>query len=508
MNREKEERLEIESSEQEKNTQYKDLLKYTGLFGGVQGMNIISSIVRNKLTALLLGPAGLGVISLFNSVIVVLNNVSNLGISFSGIRNLSNLTQEEDPQKMIGYIQVIRVWSILTALSGICLCCLFAGRLSQWTFGNELYTSSFRWLSLVIGFTSLTGGELAILKGMRRLREVAISSVIATFLSIFFVIPLYFFYRESAIVPALIGVSAIMLLSTFFYSLKVTPFRKSTFSFHNIKAGKSLVKLGISFVIAGTLGAITEYLIRTFILSHGSVDMVGIYNTGLVLCVSYMGMVFVAIDNDYFSKLSAINKDTSRSNELINNQIELSVVLISPLIVGLLVFLPAVIRILYSSPFLDAMPMVEWAWVFMLLKGYNLSMAYVALSKGDSRTYLYIELVGQVLYLLCSFFCFSFFGLAGLGMGMSLSAICETLILWGCISRKYHFRFTTGVLKVTFAFLPFLAFAFLLTRMSAIPEWFYWLSGTLSFLLSAMLSFYLLNKRADLLNTIRDKFRN
>ena len=44
---------------QEKNT-YSHILKYTGIFGGVQGLNILVGIVRNKLVALLLGPAGMG----------------------------------------------------------------------------------------------------------------------------------------------------------------------------------------------------------------------------------------------------------------------------------------------------------------------------------------------------------------------------------------------------------------------------------------------------------------
>ena len=48
-------------------TNYSHILKYTGLFGGVQGLNIMIGLVRNKLVALILGPEGMGLISLFNS---------------------------------------------------------------------------------------------------------------------------------------------------------------------------------------------------------------------------------------------------------------------------------------------------------------------------------------------------------------------------------------------------------------------------------------------------------
>ena len=48
---------------------YLHILKYTGLFGGVQGLNVLIGIVRNKLVAVLLGPQGVGLISLFNTTV-------------------------------------------------------------------------------------------------------------------------------------------------------------------------------------------------------------------------------------------------------------------------------------------------------------------------------------------------------------------------------------------------------------------------------------------------------
>lgn len=52
--------------EAEKNS-YSHILKYTGLLGGVQGLNMLVGIVRNKFTAMFLGPSGMGLLSLFNA---------------------------------------------------------------------------------------------------------------------------------------------------------------------------------------------------------------------------------------------------------------------------------------------------------------------------------------------------------------------------------------------------------------------------------------------------------
>ncbi len=46
---------------------FKHILKYTGLFGGVQGLSILVALGRNKIVAPHVGPTGMGVMSLVNS---------------------------------------------------------------------------------------------------------------------------------------------------------------------------------------------------------------------------------------------------------------------------------------------------------------------------------------------------------------------------------------------------------------------------------------------------------
>ena len=41
---------------EEHDESYSHVLKYAGIFGGVQGLNILLGLVRNKIVALLLGP--------------------------------------------------------------------------------------------------------------------------------------------------------------------------------------------------------------------------------------------------------------------------------------------------------------------------------------------------------------------------------------------------------------------------------------------------------------------
>ena len=59
---------------------YSNILKATSLFGSVQGLNILINIVRTKLVAMLLGPAGVGLNSIYNETRELVHSTTNLGL--------------------------------------------------------------------------------------------------------------------------------------------------------------------------------------------------------------------------------------------------------------------------------------------------------------------------------------------------------------------------------------------------------------------------------------------
>ena len=73
----------------EKQNSYTHILKYTGLFGGVQGINILVGLVRNKLVALILGTMGMGFLALYSSTKKLVGDPTKPGFAKSSVRDLS-----------------------------------------------------------------------------------------------------------------------------------------------------------------------------------------------------------------------------------------------------------------------------------------------------------------------------------------------------------------------------------------------------------------------------------
>ncbi|MBO5663733.1 MAG: oligosaccharide flippase family protein, partial [Bacteroidales bacterium] len=75
---------------------YGKILKSTGIFGGSQVFNILIGVLRTKVVSVLLGPNGLGLMSLYPSVVDMLRSVSDLGLSFSAVRDISSAHATND----------------------------------------------------------------------------------------------------------------------------------------------------------------------------------------------------------------------------------------------------------------------------------------------------------------------------------------------------------------------------------------------------------------------------
>ena len=143
-------------------TDYSHILKYTGLFSGVQGLNILVGMIRNKFVAMILGPEGMGLISLFNSTLTLVSDSTNFGLSISAIRNISEAYEVDDQVKLRRAIVVLRTWTLLTALLGSFLCLILSPLLSDFTFTWGNHTLHFVLLSPIVGMMAITASVLSL----------------------------------------------------------------------------------------------------------------------------------------------------------------------------------------------------------------------------------------------------------------------------------------------------------------------------------------------------------
>lgn len=479
--------------QQEQDASYSHILKYTGVFGGVQGLNIIVSLVRTKLIALLLGPSGMGLASLFNTTVGFVSQATNFGIPMSAVKHLSVLYKEQDEAQLAHYIKIIRAWSLATALLGMLVCVVIGPFLSSHTFAWGDHTWHFILLSPAVGLMAITGGETAILKSVRRLQALAVVQVYAILATLVVAIPAYYFFGQAAIVPVIVLLALISMLLTVRFSYKLYPLQLSG-ARGMMGEGMNMIRLGVAFVIAGVMGSGAEMLIRSYLNVHGDLDAVGLYNAGFMLTITYAGVVFSSMEPDYFPRLSSQCREVSSQNQTVNRQIEVSLLLVSPMLAALIIGLPILIPLLFSSEFLPVVAMAQVAVFSMYIKAVSLPISYLTLAKGDSLAYMILEAIYDIVLVVLIMVGYRYWGLFGTGMALSLSYLLDILLVGVYAYVRYHYRMSGRVGRYVALQLLLGVAVYMVTLLN--QSLMYWTMGIVLCLVSLLFSVIILRHHA------------
>ena len=427
-----------------KDDSYTHILKYTGIFGGVQGLNILIGIVRNKLVAMILGPEGMGLMSLFNSTIKLVSDSTNLGIPMSAVREISDAYGSGDEKKVLEIVQLVRAWCLFTGLAGMLLCMLLSPLLNKWTFAWGDHTLHFVVLSPVVLLMAITAGEMAILKALRKLKSLALVSLQVVFCNLLLSVPLYLIWKDTAVVPSIVLIAFIQMVLTFCYSYRISRPQFILDKSH-LSKGLGMVRIGVAFLIAGVLGSGAEFLIRTYLNNTGDLEAVGLYNAGFMIVFTYAGMVFQAMETDYFPRLSACPNDSDKFKEIVNRQVEVSLLLVSPLLCIFIVAAPIALPLLFSSDFLPVLGMVRIAILAMFIRAIALPIEYISLSKGDSKSFLLLEFFYDVFLVIFVILGYYFYQLDGAGFAIVAAGVMGLLVDLVYLYGRYHYSLSKSV---------------------------------------------------------------
>lgn len=467
------------------NGSYRHILKYTGIFGGVQGLNVLIGLVRTKLVAILLGPSGMGLASLFNTTVGFVSQATNLGLPISAVRQMSELYDRGDQEAINHFVKVIRGWSLLTALVGMLVCVAIGPFLSQTTFAWGDHSLHFMLLSPAVGMMAITGGETAILKGMRKLGSIAIIQVLAVVVALAISVPVYYVFGESGIVPVIVMMAFATMVLTLKQSLKLIPLRLRGAK-GMLGEGMEMVRLGVAFTLAAVIGTASEMLIRSYLNVTGDLDILGLYNAGYMLTITYAGMVFSAMEADYYPRLSAVQHDIEATNETVNRQMKVSLLLISPMLAALIIALPLLVPMLFSGKFLPVVGMAQVAALAMYMKVLTLPVAYITLARGYSLSYLFLESCYFVVFVVLIIVGYQYWGLFGTGLAITLAHVFEYLLVNGYAYKKYGYRSSATVYGYAIVQVALGLLAYILTLVA--DGYLYWSIGALIVILSGLLS--------------------
>lgn len=475
---------------------YREILRATSIFGGVQIIQILVQIIRSKVMAILLGPAGFGIHNLLNTTLQLIGSFSNLGLKTSAVKFISSANATGDNEKVSVIIIVLYRWIWITGTIGSFFTLILSSFLSEITFGSKDYSLAFAWISLSLLFNQLSTGQLALLQSLQKIKYLANANLSGAILGLVLTVPLYYFLGIDGIVPAIILSSLANMLRSWYFSNKVKLQKVHVSLSTTINEGKSMLTMGFMLSLSGLMTTGVTYLLSLYISNSGGVEQVGLYSAGFAIINVYGGLVFTAMGTDYYPRLSAVASDNAKTQLIINQQAEITILLLAPIVTFFIIFIPLAIIFLYSSSFVLINNMLQWAAMGMLFKGVSWAIAFIFLAKGESKLFFLNELLTNTYVLIFNIVGYNLGGLDGLGISFLVSYLIYFIQVFIVTNIKYKLILEYSFINLFLVQFCLCSTSFLITKNIDNPYSYF--IGIIIIIASLVYSLVRLNQKLDL----------
>jgi PST family polysaccharide transporter len=422
-------------AEKNETTSHGEALKSSAVIGGSTAIVLLIRMIRTKVLAVLLGPVGIGLEAIYDSITNLAKTASDLGVSSSGVRQIAAAVGTGDQPLITRTIVTLRRVCVILGVVGTAV--LFFARewVSQIAFGTPDHAFDIGLLAIAILFARVMGGQMALLQGMRRIRELAKVNILGALVGTVVSIPIVYVWGRDGIAAYLTIVAGAGVLISWIFARRVR-IDPVNVSFRDIgDETRNLLRLGLAFVSSGLMTVGALFLSRIFVVRQEGVEGAGEFQAASALSMVYIGFILQAMGTDFYPRLAAMSEDDKRCNQLVNEQAEVSMLLGLPGILATIALAPWVIQLFYSNKFGAASEILCWQAAGMVLRVGSWPMGYIVVAKGRSAVLFWTELAAHSTYAVLAWIGLRTVGLRGVGMAFLAMYIFHWCMMY-VVARK------------------------------------------------------------------------
>lgn len=376
---------------------YRQIFHSSAIIGGATAINMVIGIVKVKVLAVLLGPAGVGLMGLYQNIMSMASTLAGCGIGNSGVRQLAASVGEAETLAIVR--RTLWLANLVLGLAGMVILWLLREPVALWVFGDTAHVSEVGWLGLGVLLTLIAGSQTALLQGLRRIGDLARVNVISAFFSAAVGILLLYLLGQDGVLWFVLAAPAISVLVVAYYAARL-PRPQTPRDWQAIhQQWQAMLKLGIPFMAAGLLTLATQLAARTIILRELGLDASGYFQAAWAISMTYIGFVLGAMGADYYPRLTEAIYDHSRARKLVNEQAEMALLLAGPALLAMITLAPWVIHLLYAASFAPAVEVLRWQVLGDIFKVASWPMGFILLSMGRGGLFIGTEFIWNAAYL-------------------------------------------------------------------------------------------------------------
>jgi len=444
---------------------YGQILKSSSIMGGAAVITMMLGMVRTKFAAVLIGASGVGLMASFIAIQGVIETIAGMGIRTSAVREVAAAIGNDDQNAIGRAVLTLRRVSWLTGLIGMMAMVLFSPFISQLTFGSSEYTYDIAALGIIILMANISGGQMALIQGMRRIGDLARVNIIGGLLATITAIGFYYWLGLRGIVPSLVVVAAITLAISWRFARRVpVPHVELTWRQTFVEAG-GMVRLGLAMMWVGLISSMVYFFTITLISQQLSLQAVGIFTAAYALSGMFVDFVFKAMAADYYPRLTGLVPNKDKMNHLVNEQTEIGILLAVPGLLATLTLAPWLIQLFYTSEFLNAVDLVHWFILGCFIRVFQWPIGFLLLALGKATVWIYTQTAFSLIHAI-----FIWIGVTTIGVeGAAAAYFALYLVSLGVIlmvaKRLTGFSWSNSTCKLLFICAPTVILTFVTTKL-------------------------------------------
>ncbi|WP_407356690.1 oligosaccharide flippase family protein [Methanolobus sp. WCC5] len=380
----------------------------------------ILTILTSVIVARFLGPASLGILSIFQNIHGIFGTLTQTTIS-TGTTKFVAEYKAKNKDKLSDFLSTILISVLFMSVSISIIYFLMSDYIANNIYGEPLIALLIKLSSITLLVGSLTSFQNSILQGMQKIKKIAIIGAVN---STFTLILTYFFVLKMSIVGVIIASIICALVMFFIYTpILYKELRSDTIhikKYFHIEYFKQILNYSFPLFIGGLILRPARLYGQTALALSQSFVEVGYFRIafGLYSMFSYLP---AAISIPLLPLISEININEDNKHTRIYSQI-LRIVIISilPVCVLSILFSKQIIIFIYGKEYIEATVVTQVLLLSAFLGSISSVIENLFLGSGNTWQIFYINVYMAITFVVSSYFLVPMYGVTGLGFAWFL----------------------------------------------------------------------------------------
>lgn len=417
----------------------KKILGSTIIMGTSAAMVMALDIVRVKFIAVFLGPEGVGFLSVLNHFHTLAATCITLGLGTGLVRYVARYNSEGDTASVQNVLS--NTFKIVFPLSVamMLVMSLLAPYLAGQILGDPKYAIFIiiYAISLPLGIYPTIVGPF--LQGLKKIKSLAKIKILKSVISLFFIIPMLYFFRLFGAVLCILILTSVHLALTNYYLGQEKKYGAFVRLPYDRKLLGLLFQYGMTSLFVGMAFELSHLLFKIIIVNTLGQEANGIYQPVWALTMTYPTLILTSISAYSYPRLCELTSNYDIVEEL-NAILRVALLFIAPIMFFVLIARKPIIQLLYSADFLpatqymavqvfgDFFKIIFWAVGMYLLPTKRL-LAFIVFSIGQ-----------DILLVALAFVLVGRFGLHGIAAAFAISYLLPLIGLYLYSKKSIGFK--------------------------------------------------------------------